>query len=84
MYNGRSALILAAVLQGLGACSSDSSPGSGNGSGTYTLTAGAMNPTSPTPTMTRPLANYGACVLNVFTELDTPSLPPVAPLDSTL
>lgn len=24
------------------------------------------------------------CVLNVFTELDTPSLAPVAPVDSTL
>jgi hypothetical protein len=28
--------------------------------------------------------SYRYCVVNVFTELDTPSLAPVAPVDSTL
>jgi phospholipase C len=42
----RSILYLGAVLLGLGACSSGSSPASGGGS--YTLTAAAMNPGSVT------------------------------------
>jgi phospholipase C len=48
MFAGRTILILGAVLLGLGACSSGSSPGSGNGRGSYTLAAGAMKPTSVT------------------------------------
>jgi phospholipase C len=48
MYAGRSVLLLGAVLLGLGACSSGSSPGSGNGSGSYMLAAGAMKPTPVT------------------------------------
>jgi hypothetical protein len=32
----------------------------------------------------RPGAPISYCVVNVFTELDTPSLTPVAPVDSTV